>query len=272
MSVYNCKVFCYANGKQQIRFYGFDIHEKDSITEKIQEKRSLVKELLKDNNYDVNKEFSAYVSKNRTINNIYSITRSNVWDYFITMTFDAKRVDRYDYDACMKSASEYFKFLKRMFAKDLYYILVPEQHKDGAWHIHGLIGGSEGLNISYSGHNDKKGRKIYHLPSYIYGFSDCTKISHQFAACSYMTKYVTKDLCFETMYRNRYICSKNINVAKEKKYRISKDRFYDLLNKMENINFVKTVDDGENFVIYLETEGNENYLDFVYNENEFTDL
>ena len=110
--VYNCKVFCYANNKQQIRFYSNDIHVNDCITEMIQEKRSITKSVKKDNNIESDKEFSALVSQKRTINEIYNITRSNSWDYFITLTFNPQRVNRYDFDTVVEAAGKYFNFHK----------------------------------------------------------------------------------------------------------------------------------------------------------------
>lgn len=269
--VYNCKVFLYANNKQQIRFYSNDIHVNDSITEMIQEKRSITKSVKKDNGIESDKNFSAMVSQKRTINEIYNITRSNLWDYFITLTFNPQRVNRYDFDNVIECAGKYFNFLRKEYDKDMKYFLVPEKHKDGAWHIHGLVA-SDKVQIVDSGHVDKKGRTIYHMPHYIYGFSDATRISNQFAACSYMTKYVTKDLCFDTMYRNRYIVSKNINRAVEKEFRISVERFKKAISGIENIIFAKQIENGEEYVLYIETEDQEKIFDFLSQELDFKEV
>lgn len=269
--VYNCKVFLYANNKQQIRFYSNDIHVNDSITELIEEKRSYTKSVKKENGIETNRDFSAMVSQKRTINEIYNITRSNSWDYFITLTFNPQRVNRYDFDDVVEAAGKYFNFLRKEYDKDLKYFLVPEKHQDGAWHIHGLVA-SNMITIVNSGHVDKKGRTIYHMPHYIYGFSDATRISNQFAACSYMTKYVTKDLCFDTMYRNRYIVSKNVGRAEEKEIRISADRLKKIVSGFDNILFTKTVQNGDEFVYYIETENQEKVFEFLDNNMDFEDV
>ena len=44
------------------------------------------------------KERSLKESKKRTINKIYSIARSNDWEYFFTLTLDPKKIDRTNYD------------------------------------------------------------------------------------------------------------------------------------------------------------------------------
>ena len=269
--VYNVKVFCYADNKQQIRFYSNDIHVNDSITELIEEKRSITKSVKKDNGIESNKDFSCLVSQKRTINEIYNITRSNIWDYFITLTFNPQRVNRYDFDSVVEAAGKYFNFLRKEFDNDIKYFLVPEKHQDGAWHIHGLVA-SDKVQIVDSGHIDKKGRVIYHMPHYIYGFSDATRVSNNFAACSYMTKYVTKDLCFDTMYRNRYIVSKNVGRAKEKEFRISADRFKKVVSEFDNVIFSKTVQTGEEFVYYIETENQESVFEFLSQELDFDEV
>lgn len=266
--VYNCKVVCYAENKQQIVFYSNDIHVNDKITERIQEKREQTKELLKDFDDDEKDNvFSTYVSERRTIKNIFKIARSNIWEYFITLTYDQKRVNRYDYDDCMMCAKEYFNYIRKNFAPDIMYMLVPEQHKDGAWHIHGLLAHIGNLKIVDSGRKDDKGRTIYSSSAYYYGWCDFTKIGSNFAAAYYMTKYVTKNLCIDTKYRNRYITSRNLHIAEEKFFRVSSDRFDKMMEKMKDILYVKTVkqDDGT-YQIYLETQNNENILDFVEQE------
>lgn len=269
--VYNCKVFCYANNKQQIRFYSNDVHVNDAVTELIQEKRSITKSVKKDNNMDPDKDFSAMVSQKRTVNEIYNITRSNSWDYFITLTFNRQRVNRYDFDTVVESAGKYFNFLRKVYDNDLKYFLVPEKHKDGAWHIHGLVA-SDKITIVDSGHIDKKGRTIYNMPHYILGWSDATRISNQFAACSYMTKYVTKDLCYDTMYRNRYIVSKNVDRAKEKEFRVSAERFKKIVSDMDNVIFSKSVQTGDEFVYYIETENSESVFDFLSQNLDFEEV
>ena len=77
------------------------------------------------------RERSLVVSQNRTLNKIYEISRSNDWDYFLTLTFNPEKVNSYDYEEVTKKLSQWIKNMKRKYAPDLKYLLVPERHKSG---------------------------------------------------------------------------------------------------------------------------------------------
>ncbi len=63
---------------------------------------------------------------------------SNHWDYFITLTTDKLKVNRYD-DEAVKRLWRICRQKLQRFDKDVKILLVPERHKDGALHFHGLI-------------------------------------------------------------------------------------------------------------------------------------
>lgn len=61
-------------------------------------------------------------------------------DTFVTLTCDAQKVDRYDPAAIL---ARYRGWLgNRVARRGLAYVLVPELHKDGAIHFHGLMSGA----------------------------------------------------------------------------------------------------------------------------------
>lgn len=107
---YNILITHYADNKQSVRIYKNQIHSDDEITQEIQESRDFVKQFNKENGVEPDKDWSDYVSKNRSINNIYLYGRSYIWEYFITLTFNEKRVNRYDFVDCMTSSHNYFNF------------------------------------------------------------------------------------------------------------------------------------------------------------------
>jgi len=73
----------------------------------------------------------------------------------------------------------------------LRYILVPEQHKDGAFHFHGFMGG-RGLVARDSGHKIA-GRTAYNLPQWTLGFSTAQPLYGEYAAAvAYCCKYIGK--------------------------------------------------------------------------------
>lgn len=154
------------------------------------------------------KEESIRQSRARSINAIYDIARSNFWDWFVTFTFNSDKVDRYDYQACSKKLSNWFTITRRI-CSDMVYLVVPEQHKDGAFHFHGLFSGIDSLNFVPSGKYDKENRMIYNIGSYKWGFTTATKVGDSSKASGYLCKYISKDLCAVTAGKKRYWASRN---------------------------------------------------------------
>lgn len=148
-------------------------------------------------------------SCSRTINKIYDIARSDRWEWFFTLTFNPDKIDRYDYSICSLKLHYWLSNMKKK-CPDMKYLVVPEQHKDGAWHFHGLFKDIDGLDMKFSGKRDKKGRRIYNCLSYTWGFTTATRITDFRRASSYLCKYITKDLCKNTKGKKRYWCSRNV--------------------------------------------------------------
>lgn len=130
----------------------------------------------------------------RARNMVYDIARSNTWDWFLTITFDGQKVDRYDFDAVVASLGAFTKALRRAGCQ---WLFVPEQHRDGAWHFHGLISGD--LPVIRAVHPqsgrplfDRKGNEIYNACIYKLGFSTVTRIKNQARVATYITKYISK--------------------------------------------------------------------------------
>lgn len=130
--------------------------------------------------------------------------------YFVTLTVDAARCDRYDIPAVTRKLSQWADNQVRR--RGLVYILVPELHKDGALHYHGLF--NDALSVVDSGTLSIPGRKrpkrprsnaerarlldagaqvIYNLPSWSFGFTTAIPLygDHD-RAISYVSKYIGK--------------------------------------------------------------------------------
>lgn len=97
--MYNVRLIKYVTGNQirmYDRIYGVPYPEEGSkekpeteynpFTDK-EEKMRTVEDL----------ERSKAVSRTRTVNRLYYLTRSNIWDWFVTLTFNPDRVDSMDY-------------------------------------------------------------------------------------------------------------------------------------------------------------------------------
>lgn len=157
------------------------------------------------------KRKNARDSYRRTVNAIHDISRSERWTMFYTLTFSPDVVDRSNFELCMKKANKWFNNLKRK-APELKYMFVPELHADKTnWHIHGLVCGDSGVEYVDSGKRDKSGRVIYNIGNWKYGFSTATKIDDSAKASSYILKYITKELCENSLGKKRYYHSRNIN-------------------------------------------------------------
>lgn len=252
---YNVRIIDYPNGEKQLRYY--------SVPQYINEdKVTGVNDLLKDKKYDIepftnslvkivddfedeissccedsdNNLHSFMVSVNRSKNAVYSYARCEFWEWFITFTINAERKDRYSYDECSKAVRDWLDNQKQRNAPDLKYLVVPEMHKDGAWHFHALICNAGNINFTYSGHKDKKQNMIYNLPSYRLGFTTATRVKDYHKVAKYIGKYITKSLCELTKGRQRYYVSKSISKPQSMimVFDLSEDDLYDYVVTLAN--------------------------------------
>lgn len=200
------------------------------------------------------KEHSLYSSLNRTRSALYMYARQCNWEYFITLTYSPDKIEsRYDFSLCMKKAHKWIDNCKQRKAKDLLYLLVPEQHEDGAWHLHGLLANTTGLTFVDSG-KKHKGQIVYNLVDWTLGFSTATKVTDTYKVSAYITKYITKDLCSVISGKQRYFVSKTI----------PKPKTYTALIDSDNIdNFIQEVADsyGADLEYQKDVSG---YLDVNY--------
>lgn len=114
---------------------------------------------------------------------------ANDFKYFVTLTLDASRIDRYDGQAVVKALSRWADNMVRRCG--LRYILVPELHKDGAFHFHGFLSG-DGLKVVDSGVKWDE-RPVFNLPQWGFGFSTAQELYGDYhAAVGYCCKYIGK--------------------------------------------------------------------------------
>jgi len=97
---------------------------------------------------------------------------ANSFDYFVTLTLSPEAVDRHDAKAIMAKVNRWLDNMVRR--SGLRYVLVPEQHKDGAWHFHGFFAG-DGLKVVDSGVR-WDGREVYNLPQWSFGFTNAQRL------------------------------------------------------------------------------------------------
>ena len=103
MGMYNLKIIEYPNGSAQIRLYSQPIgieHEETSQVwdyEPFTKKKARVVDDLKDDS-----EENKLKSLARTKSMIGTYARCACWEWFVTLTYDGRKVDRTDFKECMK--------------------------------------------------------------------------------------------------------------------------------------------------------------------------
>lgn len=156
---------------------------------------------------------SISVSTNRAKNMIYDYARSNDFDWFVTMTFDPQKVDSFDYAECSRSLSQWLNNVRKRNAPDIRYLFVPELHKSGRYHFHGLMGDIGTLRLVDSGHRNN-GQIIYNIDNYKLGFTTATKIQDKKRTATYIGKYITKELSGHIKGKKHYWTSRNLELPR----------------------------------------------------------
>lgn len=147
--------------------------------------------------------FSSSVS--RAKNAILGYGKCNDWDYFVTFTLDRFKYDRFNLDKWRKDFSQYIRDLRKKKGYDLQYLLIPERHKDGAWHMHGLMSGipwDDLTKFDISKHPLKLvqgGYRFYQGITDKFGFNSFGKLRNRDAAAAYCLKYAGKGFALQDM-------------------------------------------------------------------------
>lgn len=128
-------------------------------------------------------------SMRRAKSRVRRLALSNEFRWFVTLTLDPQKVDRYDPTEVVKKLNHWCS--NQVKRRGLRYILVPERHKDGALHFHGFF--SDALEAVPSGHTDKAGHMIYNFPGWTLGFTAGIEVYGDYAgAVAYVCKYIGK--------------------------------------------------------------------------------
>ena len=179
--------------------------------------------------------------------------RSNVWEWFFTLTFNPSKVDSMDYDAVKKALSFWLNNARKR-CPEMKYLLVPELHKSGRIHFHGLFANCASLGFVDSEHVTKDGQKIYNVGSYKLGFSTATRIVDNARCTKYISKYITKELCNITFGKKRYWASRNLDDVQPVEHILSFESLQQLEKSVsENCFFKKVLESGDLKITYIET-------------------
>ena len=158
-------------------------------------------------------------SLSRTKSRILELALCNEFTFFCTFTQDSEKVcSRFDLAAFRKDLAQFVRNQNRGRKVKIQYLLIPERHKDGAWHMHGLFSGLEiGKDLAEFTLSDrlphkirkclKSGQKVYNWGKIAkkFGFFTATEIKSHTAVSRYITKYVTKEVAEQGLEEGRHL-------------------------------------------------------------------
>lgn len=152
-------------------------------------------------------------SRRRAISKIKDYALCSDFEWFVTLTLNKEKIDRYSYDDAVKKLGIYCS--NRVQRHGLRYVIVTEKHQDGALHFHGFFGGLPFGDFIPSGTytggpvrgKPKRPRtaselarwieggahEVYNLKSWKLGFTTAVLLDRDYrAAITYVSKYIRK--------------------------------------------------------------------------------
>lgn len=147
----------------------------------------------------------------RTKTTVQDIVLCNDFDLFCTFTFDPQKIDRFDYNKCSSAMRRWFSHQRERsleHGRELKYLVIPEQHKNGAWHFHALMSGYSST-LKDTGLKTYSLRPIYNITSFRLGFTTAVKVDEKAGVSTYITKYISKSFV-KTFNGKRFFCSQGL--------------------------------------------------------------
>ena len=145
-------------------------------------------------------------SLRRAKTKVMDIALCNDFDLMVTFTFSPKKLNRFDDNLVKRCLYNWVNHQRARYGK-FNYVLIPERHKSGALHFHGIFGGYNG-RLKASGIR-QAGRMVYNLQSYQSGFTTAVYMDNKEKAVNYVTKYITKEMP-QFRGKQRYWCSNGL--------------------------------------------------------------
>lgn len=147
------------------------------------------------------KKLDPSISRSRRV--VLELALCNQWQWFCTFTLDKSKYDRYKLDAWYKDFSQWIRDQRKKTKRKIRYLIIPELHKDGAWHMHALMSDVPHLVSFY-----RLRKHGWYLPDYLIdeGFYCWYEYFEKFGFCSlgaiqdpvkcgfYISKYMEKSI------------------------------------------------------------------------------
>ena len=142
-----------------------------------------------------------------------ALNNQDKWEYFLTLTFSDSELGGYSHEKAIRKLCNWL-IVQRRNNPNMYYLIVPEFHKSGRLHFHGLVGNVPKWQLEKARNKGRlirvNGKQIYNLINYTLGFSTISFIEDKQKVANYICKYVTKEL-IDLKNKKRYWYSRNIS-------------------------------------------------------------
>lgn len=230
VALYNTKITTFSNGVVKYKknsfsnFKGFTVFNQHTGTSTEEELDYKTQKYLKK-------------VKENIINLAFNYSK---WEYFITLTFDFRDRGEYSHDKAIELLKLWINNQKHQ-NKNMIYLLVPEFHKSGRLHFHGLIANVPKWKMTEARYPSGRrviinGLQVYNLDNYKLGYTTISKIQDQEKVSNYISKYATKEL-ITLKNKKRYWYSRNLEKPKTDYHYIS-GNLEDYL-KNENVTYAE---------------------------------
>ena len=110
------------------------VEEKRRVSEKIMQE-------LKANRNRVVNDTKLENNLSRAKSKVRELVLCNEFEYFVTLLLSPRKIKRTDLKLAITRINRIISDMNKMRADRVTYVLIPEKHKDGAWHFHGFIHG-----------------------------------------------------------------------------------------------------------------------------------
>jgi hypothetical protein len=165
--------------------------------------------------YDPNDRDYTKDAKFRAKRKVVEYALNNDFNWFVTITFDKNKIDRYDAKLLEKKVLQWLDNTRLNYKSKAKYILVPEYHKDKAIHYHALIK-MENNKLKYL-YNHRHWKKAVYKDTLLFkkfGRNEWVNIdSYSEPIGLYLAKYITK--LPDKMNNRYYFASKGLKQSEK---------------------------------------------------------
>lgn len=160
------------------RVPGYEERKEDS------DKQPLVRRELSE---DEKRENCAKAQR-RARQEIYDIAACSGFTHFVTLTLDEQMIERVEYSETIKKVNRWLSNMVQR--RGLAYVLIPERHKKGGIHFHGLVKGD--LTLERASVSSKRGA-LFNWKDWKFGYSCVELLDSEYEkVINYVCKYISK--------------------------------------------------------------------------------